>query len=65
MTEEVTKGYFYGPVDIDVAPDGVPYIVYHDHEAAQFDQTLGSGIVLDKASGVWQLSKISDAGHDQ
>ena len=39
--------------------------MYHDHEAAQFDQTLGSGIVLDKASGVWQLSKISDAGHDQ
>ena len=24
VTEEVAKGYFYGPVDIDVAPDGVP-----------------------------------------
>lgn len=65
VTEEIAKGYFYGPVDIDVAADGVPYVAYHDHEAAQFDPSLGSGVVLNKSSGQWQTTTISNDGHDQ
>ncbi len=64
-TEEIAQGYFYGPVDIDVAPDGVPTIVYHDHESSSFDPSLGSGVVLIRSGGTWQQTKISDVGHDQ
>ena len=65
VSEEIAKGYFYGPVDIDVAADGVPYVAYHDHQAAQFDPSLGAGVVVDKSNGQWQLTTISDDGHDQ
>ncbi len=64
-SEEIAKGYFYGPVDIDVAADDVPYVAYHDHEAGQFDPSLGTGVVLDKSNGQWQLTKIDNDGHDQ
>ncbi len=65
QAETVAKGYFYGPVDIDVTSAGVPYIVYHDHEAAQFDPALGSGMVQIKNGSGWEAVRIGDAGHDQ
>lgn len=65
QTETVAKGYFYGPVDIDVTSAGEPYIVYHDHEAAQFDPSLGSGVLLIKNDDGWDRVRISDPGHDQ
>ncbi|MFQ5970835.1 MAG: hypothetical protein ACE5Q3_00795 [Alphaproteobacteria bacterium] len=63
--ETVAEGYFYGPVDIDVAPDGTPFIVYHDHEASSFNPELGSGVILSRTNGAWNRAVIMDSGHDQ
>lgn len=65
QTETVAQGYFYGPVDIDVTRAGVPHVVYHDHEAAQFNQSLGAGVLQIKNGSGWDEVRISDAGHDQ
>ncbi len=64
-TATVAEGYFYGPVDIDVTGAGVPYIAYHDHEAASFDPSLGSGVLQIKDDGGWAKVQIEDPGHDQ
>jgi len=37
----IAEGYFYGPLDVDVNPDGVAYVAWHDHQAEQFQQNLG------------------------
>lgn len=63
--DEIAEGYFYGPVDIDVSPEGVPYIAYHDHEAASFNPQLGAGVVQWPENGAWQSLKIDHPGHDQ
>ncbi len=65
QSETIAEGYFYGPVDIDVTTAGVPAVAYHDHEAPQFDPSLGSGVLLIKNGGDWETVRISDAGHDQ
>ncbi len=65
VTDSVAESYFYGPVDIDVSPEGVPYIAYHDHEAQSFNPRLGSGIVHWPENGAWQTLKIEHPGHDQ
>jgi hypothetical protein len=64
-TATVAEGYFYGPVDIDVTPDGVPTIVYHDHEDRRFRPELGSGVVAIGKSDGWELVRLNDRGHDQ
>lgn len=65
QTETIAAGYFYGPVDIDATSAGVPYVAYHDHEAAQFNPSLGAGVLQIKNGSGWDEVRISDAGHDQ
>ena len=43
--EQVSQGYFYGPLDIAVTPDGQPVIAYHDHQGEGFDPRLGDEVV--------------------
>jgi hypothetical protein len=62
---EAEKGYFYGPIDIDVGPDGIPFITYHDHERFPPDLAHGSGIVLAVGANKFDRTKIDDPGHDQ
>ncbi len=53
----VTSGYLYGPLDIDLAPDGTPQIVWHNH-----DNEDGSYARLE--NGQWMNTDIPSSGHD-
>jgi hypothetical protein len=63
-TETVAEGYFYGPVDIAVSADGVPYIAYHDHQDQSFKEELGDEVVAALLDGKWELTTVADEGHD-
>ncbi|MDQ7026162.1 MAG: hypothetical protein Q9P01_20370 [Anaerolineae bacterium] len=63
-TSTVSQGYFYGPLDVAVSPEGQPFIAYHDHQSERFDQELGDEVVAILADGEWVLNTIEDAGHD-
>jgi hypothetical protein len=63
-SETVAEGYFYGPVDIAVSADGVPYIAYHDHQDLAFKPALGDEVVAVPQGGVWELTTVADEGHD-
>lgn len=60
----VAEGYFYGPVDIAVGPNGTPYIAYHDHQETAFKPELGDEVVADLSSGTWRLTTVIHDGHD-
>ena len=62
--ENVASGYFYGPIDISIGPDGTPYIAYHDHQDIGFDPNLGDEVVAIQRDGSWELITIEDTGHD-
>jgi len=53
----VTTGYLYGPLDIELGPDGTPQIVWHDH-----DDEDGSYAKLE--NGEWVNTDIQNSGHD-
>jgi hypothetical protein len=36
----VADGYYYGPLDIAVGPDGVAQVAWHDHQASGFQPNL-------------------------
>ena len=56
-TTNISTGYFYGPLDIDVDNNGSPRILYHDH-------TTEDLIHASKQNESWILSQISHPGHD-
>ena len=60
----VTEGYFYGPVDIALSANGVPFIAYHDHQGENFDAALGDEVVATLENGSWTLLTVRDEGHD-
>jgi hypothetical protein len=62
--EEVATGYFYGPPDIAVGPDGVVHAAFHDHQDSSFKPDKGDAIYLQRAAGVWTSTTAADAGHD-
>jgi hypothetical protein len=62
--ETVTEGYFYGPIDLALTPGGDPVIAYHDHQGLQFDPSLGDEVVAQLIDGSWELTMVSDDGHD-
>ena len=53
----VDTGYFYGPLDIKVDGDGVPSVVWHNH-----DDEDGAFATL--SAGEWNISRIRNSGHD-
>jgi len=62
--ENFVEGYFYGPLDLAIDTDGQPNVVYHDHQALQFDQSKGDLTFAVRRSGEWQTEALSDDGHD-
>jgi hypothetical protein len=60
----VAEGYFYGPVDIAVSAEGVPFIAYHDHQADGFDLALGDEVVATLIDSEWSLVTVRHEGHD-
>jgi hypothetical protein len=62
--ETISEGYFYGPLDLALGPDGTPYIAYHDHQATSFNPEKGDEVVAVLGEGGWQLETVSSAGHD-
>ena len=56
-TSIVSEGYFYGPLDIAVTPDGQPFIAYHDHDRED-------GVVAALVDSEWTLNVIASSGHD-
>ena len=57
MTESVSNGYFYGPLDIKMDQTGNPRIVYHDHNT----EDLGHAQRLESN---WQILGAKNVGHD-
>ncbi len=62
--ETVADGYFYGPIDLAFAPDGIPNIVYHDHQASGFQPELGDLTLATRGDDGWVLNASNDPGHD-
>ncbi len=62
--EVVVEGYFYGPLDLAFDLDGLPNVVYHDHQDSQFQQNLGELTYALKDTSGWQLQAAEDDGHD-
>ena len=54
---EVSVGYFYGPLALDVDPNDVPHISYHDHTFEDQVHAVWSG-------SQWQIERIPHDGHD-
>ncbi len=53
------SGYFYGPQDLVISPQGVPTIAYHDHDASG-----GNEAIVELINGTWQKSIVESSGHD-
>ena len=62
--ETVSEGYFYGPLDIAVTAGGQPFIAYHDHQDERFDPAKGDAVVATTSGDGWELTPVTDAGHD-
>ena len=60
----VAEGYFYGPLDIDVGPDGVAKVAWHDHQASSFQPNLGDIELGIKTATGWARKTLGDDGHD-
>ena len=57
QSELIASGYFYGPIDILLADDGQPRILYHDHDRE--DQVLAI-----RSGGGFTLHPMTNVGHD-
>jgi hypothetical protein len=62
--ENFVEGYFYGPLDVAIDAAGEPNIVYHDHQADQFDQSKGDLTFAVRSGGEWEIEALADDGHD-
>ena len=60
----VAEGYYYGPLDIDVGPDGVAKVAWHDHQASSFKPNLGDIELGIKTATGWVRKTLGDGGHD-
>ena len=62
--DTVAEGYFYGPLDIDIGPDDVAHIAYHDHQASSFQPDKGDAAYAVLRNGEWEIEAAFDQGHD-
>lgn len=56
-TTDLQRGYFYGPLDLEVSADGVAAVGYHNHD-------WEDGAIAVQDGDAWQLRRIVDEGHD-
>lgn len=64
VADNFVEGYFYGPLDLAISAEGEPNIVYHDHQADQFDQSKGDLTFAVRSGGEWEIEALFDDGHD-
>ncbi len=62
--ERIVEGYFYGPIGLDFDPDGLPHVVYHDHQADTFESHLGDLTHAVEANDSWTAGAAEDDSHD-
>ena len=62
--QSTVEGYFYGPIDLDFDSADTPNIVYHDHQADNFDPGLGDLARVYRDGSGWVTDTASDDGHD-
>jgi len=62
--DSFVEGYFYGPIGLAFDSADRPNIVWHDHQADQFDQELGDLTYAVGGPGEWTTSAATDDGHD-
>jgi hypothetical protein len=60
----VADGYYYGPLDIAVGPDGVAKVTWHDHQAGSFQAHLGDIELGIRTADGWDHLTLGDGGHD-
>ena len=58
------EGYFYGPIGLAFDADDRPNVVWHDHQADQFDQALGDLTYAVRSDDGWTMVTGADDGHD-
>ncbi len=58
------EGYFYGPIGLAFDGEDRPNIVWHDHQADQFDLELGDLTYAVRDGGDWAMITASHDGHD-
>lgn len=62
--EQVASGYFYGPPDVAVSPDGIIHGAYHDHQDQSFQPDKGDAVHIRGGDDGWSVSAAPDQGHD-
>jgi hypothetical protein len=60
----VAEGYYYGPLDIDVGPDGTAQVAWHDHQSGSFNPSLGDIELAVKTASGWSFKTLAHRGHD-
>jgi hypothetical protein len=55
--ETVQRGYLYGPLDVAVTADGGAVVAYHNHDWEDAAVAL-------RGTGGWEITRVSDGGHD-
>lgn len=58
------EGYFYGPIGLAFDAEDRPNVVWHDHQADQFDLELGDLVYAVRDDGSWAMVTASHDGHD-
>ena len=53
----ISTGYFYGPLDIELDPQGSPQISWHNHDT----EDQGYAVLAD---GQWAVHDVTHPGHD-
>jgi hypothetical protein len=62
--DRFVEGYFYGPIGLDYGPDDTPHVVWHDHQADEFRDDLGTLAYASRTGGAWTTIIAEDDGHD-
>jgi hypothetical protein len=63
--EEISTGYFYGPLDIAISHDDTVHVAYHDHQGLTLNLNRGDAVyAVSTTPGVWEVAPVVDRGHD-
>ena len=62
--DRFVEGYFYGPIGLDFDSGDQPNVVWHDHQADQFDEELGDLTYGVRSASGWTTQPAADDGHD-
>jgi len=60
----VAEGYFYGPLDVATDPEGRIHVIYHDHQAPNFNPNIGDLAHAVRQDAGWTVEPLANRGHD-